>query len=226
MTNPQQPHGPLRSFGRLKSRPVKPRQQALLDTLLPEIAVPTGPFQPRDLMPGAQEVWLEIGFGGGEHMAAQAGKRPDVLVIGAEPFVNGVASAVRHVEEQGLKNVRIHEGDARDVVGWLPDASVDQLFIMFPDPWHKARHNKRRLIQPAFVADLARVLKPGAAFRFATDWADYAEWTIERVLADPAFRFADETADRNVAPADHVTTRYEEKKLGDCAPVFLDFVRQ
>jgi hypothetical protein len=123
-----------------------------------------------------------------------------------------------------LKNVRIHEGDARDVVGWLPDASVDRLFIMFPDPWHKARHNKRRLIQPAFVAELARVLKPGAAFRFATDWADYAEWTVERVLADPAFRFADEAADRNAAPADHVTTRYEEKKLGDCAPVFLDFV--
>jgi tRNA (guanine-N7-)-methyltransferase len=225
MTNPTQPHGPLRSFGRLKSRPVKPRQQALLDTLLPQIAVPTAPFAPHDLMPEAQEIWLEIGFGGGEHMAAQAGKRPDVLVIGAEPFVNGVASAVRHVEEQALKNVRIHEGDARDVVGWLPDASVDRLFIMFPDPWHKARHNKRRLIQPAFVADLGRVLKPGAAFRFATDWADYAEWTAERVLADPAFRFADEAADRNAAPADHVTTRYEEKKLGDCAPVFLDFVR-
>ncbi len=225
MTNPTQPHGPLRSFGRLKSRPVKPRQQALLDTLLPEIAVPIAPFAPHDLMPAATEVWLEIGFGGGEHMAAQAGKRPDVLVIGAEPFVNGVASAVRHVEEQGLKNVRIHEGDARDVVGWLPDACVDRLFIMFPDPWHKARHNKRRLIQPVFVTDLARVLKPGAAFRFATDWADYAEWTVERVLADPAFRFADPDADRNAAPADHVTTRYEEKKLGDCAPVFLDFVR-
>lgn len=97
MTNPQQPHGPLRSFGRLKSRPVKPRQQALLDTLLPKIAVPQGAFQPLDLMPEAKGVWLEIGFGGGEHMAAQAGRHPDVLVIGAEPFVNGVASAVRHV---------------------------------------------------------------------------------------------------------------------------------
>jgi tRNA (guanine-N7-)-methyltransferase len=225
MTHPTQPHGPLRSFGRLKSRPVKPRQQALLDTLLPRIAVPTAPFAPRDLMPEAQEVWLEIGFGGGEHMAAQAGKRPDVLVIGAEPFVNGVASAVRHVEEQALENVRIHEGDARDVVGWLPDACVDRLFIMFPDPWHKARHNKRRLIQPAFVTELARVLKPGAAFRFVTDWADYAEWTTERVLADQAFRWAEANADRNAAPDDHVTTRYEEKKLGDCAPVFLDFVR-
>jgi tRNA (guanine-N7-)-methyltransferase len=96
---------------------------------------------------------------------------------------------------------------------------------MFPDPWHKARHNKRRLIQPAVVTELARVLKSGGRLRFATDWADYAEWTIERMLADPAFRFESETADRNAPPADHVTTRYEEKKLGDCAPVFLDFVR-
>ena len=108
----------------------------------------------------------------------------------------------------------------------VPPASLAVLHVYFPDPWPKARHLKRRLIQPAFVADLARVLKPGAAFRFATDWADYAEWTVERVMADPAFRFAQADADRNAAPADHVTTRYEEKKLGDCAPVFLDFVRQ
>lgn len=225
MTNPTQPHGPLRSFGRIKSRPVKPRQQALLDTLLPEIAVPHAPFLPSDLMPEAKAVWLEIGFGGGEHMAEQARRAPDTLVIGAEPFVNGVASAVRHVEEQALKNVRIHEGDAREVVDWLPDASLDRVFIMFPDPWHKARHNKRRLIQPEFLVHLARVMKPGAKLRFATDWADYGEWTAERVLADPNFRFEEADADRNAIPADHVTTRYEEKKLGDCAPVFLDFVR-
>jgi hypothetical protein len=134
MTSAPIPHGPLRSFGRIKSRPVKPRQQALLDTLLPEIAVPQGPFQPLDLMPDAKAVWLEIGFGGGEHMATQAGRHPEALVIGAEPFVNGVASAVRHVEEQALKNVRVHEGDARDVVDWLPDVCLDRVFIMFPDP--------------------------------------------------------------------------------------------
>jgi tRNA (guanine-N7-)-methyltransferase len=225
MTSAPIPHGPLRSFGRIKARPVKPRQQALLDTLLPEIAVPQGSFRPLDLMPDAKAVWLEIGFGGGEHMAAQAGRNPETVVIGAEPFVNGVASAVRHVEEQALKNVRIYEGDAREVVDGLPDASLDRVFIMFPDPWHKARHNKRRLIQPEFVAKLARVMKPGSALRFATDWADYGEWTTERVLADANFRFAQADADRNAIPADHVTTRYEEKKLGDCAPVFLDFVR-
>ena len=225
MTNAPIPHGPLRSVGRLKARPVKPRQQALLDTLLPTLATPTAPFEPRDLMPQAEDVWLEIGFGGGEHMAAQAGRHPEVLLIGAEPFVNGVASAVRHVEEQALGNVRIHQGDARELLAWLPEASLARVFIMFPDPWHKARHNKRRLIQPEVVVELARVLKPGGALRFATDWADYAEWASGRILANRAFRDADPTADRNAPPADHVTTRYEEKKLGDCAPVFLDFVR-
>ena len=219
---------PLRSFGRIKARPIKPRQAALMDTLLPAIAVPdpkAGPLDPRTMMPEATEVWLEIGFGGGEHMAAQAARRPDALVIGCEPFLNGVASALRHVEEGDLKTVRIHADDARDVVDALPDASVDRVLILFPDPWHKARHNKRRLIQPEFVARLARVMKSGARLRFATDWADYGEWTTERVLADPNFRFEDADADRNAIPADHVTTRYEEKKLGDCAPVFLDFIR-
>ncbi|MDD3838331.1 MAG: tRNA (guanosine(46)-N7)-methyltransferase TrmB, partial [Phenylobacterium sp.] len=100
-----EPHGPLRSYGRLKSRPIKPRQAALMDTLLPQIRAPAEPFDPRALEPDAAEVWIEIGFGGGEHMAAQAARRPDVLVIGAEPFLNGVASAVRHLDEQGLSNV-------------------------------------------------------------------------------------------------------------------------
>ena len=111
---------PLRSFGRIKARPIKPRQAALMETLLPAIAVPdpkAGPLDPQAMMPEAAEVWLEIGFGGGEHMAAQAAKRPDALVIGCEPFLNGVASALRQVEEGGLKNVRIHADVARDVVG-------------------------------------------------------------------------------------------------------------
>jgi tRNA (guanine-N7-)-methyltransferase len=219
-------HPPLRSFGRLKSRPIKPRQAALMDSLLPSIRVPQQPFAPLGLMPEAAEVWLEIGFGGGEHMAAQAARRPDVLVIGAEPFLNGVASALRHIDEAGLSNVRLQDGDARELLAHLPDACVARVFILFPDPWPKARHNKRRLIQPEVVAELARVLKPGGRLRFATDWADYADWTLERILASPDFRWPAERADDwRVPPADHVTTRYEEKKLGDCAPVFLDFER-
>ncbi|MFN3512396.1 MAG: tRNA (guanosine(46)-N7)-methyltransferase TrmB [Phenylobacterium sp.] len=220
-------HGPLRSFGRLKSRPIKPRQAALMEALLPEIRVPQEAFDPRALMPGAAEVWLEIGFGGGEHMAAQAARRPEVLVIGAEPFLNGVASAVRHVEEQGLSNVRLHDGDARELLARLPDACLDRAFILFPDPWPKARHHKRRLIQPEVVAELARALKPGGRLRFATDWANYADWTLERVLASGLFRWEAERADDwRRPPLDHITTRYEEKRLGDCAPVFFDFVRR
>src|SRR5690606_3168564 len=164
MTTPQQPHGPLRTFGRIKSRPIKPRQAALVETLLPKIA-----FDPQEAP--TPRTWLEIGFGGGEHLAEQAARHPDVRLIGAEPFLNGVASALRHVEERGLTNVRLHQGDAREVLAALPDASVDRVFILFPDPWPKARHHKRRLVQPQTVEEIARVLKPGGALRFATDVA-------------------------------------------------------
>jgi len=219
---------PLRSFGRIKSRPIKPRQAALMNSLLPLIAVPdpkAGPIDPKALMPEATEVWLEIGFGGGEHMATQAARRPDALVIGCEPFLNGVASALRHVEEQGLTNVRIHADDARDVLGALPDASLDRVLILFPDPWHKARHNKRRLLQDETAARIARLLKPGGTVRFVTDWLDYAEWSLERLSRTPGLVRVETGDDWFVPPADHVVTRYEEKKLGDTAPVFLEFRR-
>ncbi len=224
---PQQPHGALRSYGRVKARPIKARQATLLETLAPKVDIPDGPFDPRDLKPDAREVWLEIGFGGGEHMAGQAARDPDLLVIGVEPFLNGVASALRHVDEQALANVRVHQGDAREVVARLPDGCLDRVFILFPDPWPKARHHKRRIVQADFLAELARKLKPGGRLRFATDWADYADWTLERVLKSGLFDWPAETADDwRVPPADHLTTRYEEKRLGDCAPVFLDFVRR
>ena len=220
------PHPPLRSYGRLKTRTIKPRQAALLETLLPTLRPPAGPFDPRALMPGAAEVWLEIGFGGGEHMAAQAARRPDVLILGAEPFQNGVASALRHIDEAGLTNVRVLDGDARELMARLSDASLERVFILFPDPWPKARHNKRRIVQAETVAELARLLKPGGTLKFASDWADYVDWTLARFIADPAFRWTAERAgDWSTPPADHITTRYEEKRLGDCAPVFLDFVR-
>ncbi|MET0274222.1 MAG: tRNA (guanosine(46)-N7)-methyltransferase TrmB [Phenylobacterium sp.] len=219
-------HPPLRSYGRLKSRPIKPRQAALVDARLPGLRIPPGPLDPMTLKPDAREVWLEIGFGGGEHMAAQAAKAPDVLILGAEPFQNGVASAVRHIDEQGLTNVRLQDGDVRELIARLPDACLARVFILFPDPWPKARHQKRRLVQPDTVEDLARLLKPGGKLRFASDWADYVDQALERLSASPQFRWTGERADDwRVPPADHVTTRYEEKRLGDCARVFLDFVR-
>lgn len=222
--------GPLRSFGRIKSRVIKPLQAALFDTLLPGIAVPdpaAGPIDPKALMPEATEVWLEIGFGGGEHLAAQAAAHPQALMIGCEPFLNGVASLLRHIDEGDLRNVRIHTDDARAVVEALPDASLDRIMILFPDPWHKVRHNKRRLVQDEFVAALVRVLKPGGRIRFVTDWKDYAEWALERFNRNPALVWpADDAEDWKTAPADHVITRYEEKKLGDTAPLFLEFHRE
>ncbi len=224
----QQPHGPLRSFGRIKGRPVKPRQAALVETLLPRLALDlSAPLDPAALKPDAAQTWLEIGFGGGEHMAEQAARRPDVLVLGAEPFLNGAASALRHVEERGLENVRLHVGDARDLLAALPDAALERVFILFPDPWPKVRHHKRRLVQAAFAAELARVLAPGGRLRFATDWADYANEALAVLRAEPALRWTAERADDwRLPPADHVPTRYERKRLGDCSPVFLDFTRR
>ncbi len=191
-----------------------------METLLPRLRVPPGPVAL------AGETWLEIGFGGGEHMAAQAARHPGVTFIGAEPFQNGVASAVRHIDEQGLTNVRIHDGDARELLARLPDGGIARVFILFPDPWPKARHHKRRLVQTETVTELARVLAAGGRLRFASDWADYADWALARFLAKPAFRWTAERADDwRRPPAGHVTTRYEEKRLGDCAPVWLDFLR-
>jgi len=224
---PQQPHGPLRSFGRIKARPIKSRQASLLQTLLPTITLdPSQPINVLALKPDAAEVWLEIGFGGGEHLAAQAERRRDVLVLGAEPFLNGVASALRHIEATALTNVRLHAGDARDLLAALPEASLDRVFILFPDPWPKLRHHKRRLIQPELVAELVRVLKPHGRLRFATDWANYADWTLERLTRVPELAWiAQKAADWRMAPADHAPTRYEAKKLGDIAPVYLEFER-
>lgn len=221
--------GPMRSFGRIKSRTLKPRQADLFDTLLPEIEINDaliGRLIAGDLS-GHSELWLEIGFGGGEHLAAQAERNPQALILGFEPFLNGVGSLLRHVDERGLKNVRILPGDARPVIDRLNAASIDKVFILFPDPWPKARHHKRRFIQAETLDAFARVMKDGARLRFATDWADYADWTLERATQHPAFDWtAQSQAEWNIAPADHVTTRYESKKLGDCAPVFLDFYRR
>jgi tRNA (guanine-N7-)-methyltransferase len=123
-------------------------------------------------------------------------------------------------------NIRLHQGDARDVIPRLPDASLDLIYILFPDPWPKARHHKRRLIQAEFLSELARVMKPGAEVRFATDWANYAAWTLEHFVRDARFEWTAERADdwRKPWPG-HVTTRYEAKQLGDCAPVWLRFVK-
>jgi len=218
---------PLRTFGRVKGRPLKPTQERLLETLAPGLALPaTGPVDPRMLF-GGRTTALEIGFGGGEHLAAQAAVMTDWGFIGVEPFLNGYAACLRHLSDGGHANVRLHQGDARDVVARLPDGALARIWILFPDPWQKARHHKRRLIQPDFVVALARVLAAGGEVRFATDWRDYAVWTLRQFLASPDFAWAAErAADWRGAFEGHVTTRYETKRLGDVAPIFLRFVRR
>jgi tRNA (guanine-N7-)-methyltransferase len=219
-----------RLHGRAVGKPLSKRQQGLVDQLLPKIAIPElGPaaLDPISLFDGAKQTWLEIGFGGGEHLAGQAGEHPDTGFLGAEPFLEGVAKLLTQVDEAGLGNVRVRRGDARLLVDELAPGTIARAFILFPDPWPKSRHRKRRLIQPGFVGDLARVMKPGARLRFATDWADYANRALADVLQDGRFEWRAERADDwRKPPVDHVTTRYQEKRLGDCAPVFLDFVRR
>ncbi len=218
---------PLRSFGRVKARTLKPRQQGLVEALLPHLAVDVAaPIDAAGLFPEAKRLVLEIGFGGGEHLAAQAGAHPDWGFIGVEPFLNGMGSCLRHIEEGGLTNVRLHLGDAREVIAQLPDGRLDLVYILFPDPWPKTKHHKRRLIQDGFVAELARVSKPGGEVRFATDWAHYAAWTLEVFSRSSAFSWlAEEAADWREPWEGHVTTRYEAKGLGDCKPVWLQFGR-
>ncbi|MCW5724559.1 MAG: tRNA (guanosine(46)-N7)-methyltransferase TrmB [Maricaulaceae bacterium] len=217
----------LRTYGRTKGRPLSARKQALVDTRLPQLAVPAeGALDPAALVPGKDGYVLEIGFGGGEHLAAQAQARPGLGFIGAEPFLNGVASALGHVEDAGLSNVRLHHGDARDLLARLAPASLDTVYLLFPDPWPKTRHAKRRFVQPETLDALARALKPGGLLRIATDVKAYADHVMIALNGRADFRWAAQTADdwRN-PPAGHVTTRYERKRLGDCAPVFLDFRR-
>jgi tRNA (guanine-N7-)-methyltransferase len=219
---------PIRSFGRTGGRPLSPRQQALLETGLGtyRIPAPEGALDPRAMFPGKADVWLEIGFGGGEHLIHQARQHPQTGFIGCEPFIEGVAKALAGIEDNGLGNVRLWPDDARILLEAFEPGLLDRAFILFPDPWPKRRQQKRRLVQPAFLAALHRVLAPGAPVRFATDVASYADEALLAFLAHGGFRWTAERADDwRRPPADHVTTRYETKKLGDCAPVWFDFTR-
>jgi len=214
-------------YGRRLGRPLSSRQAALIETLLPKVVLPDGSIDLRALFPGAREVALEVGFGGGEHLAAQARIHSDIGFVGCEPFVNGVAKLLDQIETVSLSNVRVHVGDARDVLRRLSDASLSKIFVLFPDPWPKARHHKRRFVQKQTLDDLARVLKVGAEFRLATDHADYASWALSHLMRDGRFRWAAEkAADWRVRPADWPATRYERKALqAGRRCVYLRFVR-
>ncbi len=187
------------------------------------------PLDPRGLFPAAPSaVWLEIGFGGGEHLAWQAAANPEVGIIGAEIFLNGVAKALRALKAQQSRAVRIYTGDARDLLDCLAPGSLDRAFLLFPDPWPKARHNKRRFVQPETLDRLATLLRPGAEFRLATDDPDYAAWMLACLDRHPAFDWpVASAADWRRRPADWPPTRYEEKALAaGRRPVFVVWRRR
>ncbi len=221
------PDRPIKSFTRRGSRTLSPRQKTLIASRLPDLSLPnSGAVDPAALFNGAP-VTLEIGFGGGEHLATQAARAPHHGFIGAEPFVEGVAKLVTAIEAERLNNIRLWTQDVRDLLPRLAPHAIAQVFILFPDPWPKRRQQKRRLIQPDFLERLHAVCANGTRVRFATDVMSYADEALTHFLAHGGFEFLPERAgDWRTPPADHVTTRYEEKRLGDCAPVWFDFAVQ
>lgn len=222
-----------RLFGRRHGRRLRPGRRRLVETLLPRlgVAVPDGadPLDPRTLFrPPPADVWLEIGFGAGEHLAHQAATHPAVGFVGCEPFVTGVAGLLARVDEAGLDNVRIFDGDARVLLAGLAEASLGRVFALFPDPWPKARHHRRRLVGPETLDLLARAMKDDAEFRFASDDMGYVRWTLGHVGRHPAFAWtARRPADWRRRPAGGVETRYEAKaRARGAACVHLVFRRR
>ena len=218
-------HPTRRLYGRSKGKALRLHQAELMADLLPKLAVDLS--APLQLRPG-RETRLEIGFGGGEHLIAAAAQEPDVDFIGCEPFVNGMAKLLSRIESLGLKNIRLHQGDAAEALDRLPAGSLSRVYLFYPDPWPKRRHRKRRFVSEENIARLARVLPPGAQLRFATDIDDYAAWTLARLRDCPTFRWEAETAQDWLTPWDGWTrTKYEAKAVAaGRRPVYLTFVRQ
>jgi len=211
-----------RLYGRSKGRPLRPHQQKLMDELYPRLCVDN-----RTDLSGFKEVWMEIGFGAAEHVLHLARNNPEIAIIGAEPFLNGVAKAVDGADAFGLKNLFLHHGDARDVMDSLSDGLLSRLYVLFPDPWPKKRHNKRRIINEAFLLDVFRVLKPNGKFYFASDIIDYVDWSLARIKQNNCFQIEIDTPSSWRTPYDSWPgTRYEAKAKKAGRPChYLKFVR-
>ena len=217
-------------FGRRKGHPLRSRQAELFETLLPRLAVDVSKAASNlaALFPApVDEVHVEIGFGGAEHLIGRAAANPHVGFIGAEPFVNGMAKALAAIDDAKLTNIRLHHADAVELLDWLPAASIGRIDLLYPDPWPKRRHWKRRFVNDDNIARLARVLKVGAEFRFATDWPNYAEWTLARMMRARDFTWTAERADDWRKPwGDFTQTRYEAKAIREGrVPCYLRFKR-
>jgi len=201
--------GTKRLFGRRKGHPLSPRQTRLMDDLLPRASYDPATWSAG---PSAQPVWLEIGFGAGEHLIATAEANPGVTLIGCEPFINGVAKTLGEISDRGLQNIRLHPDDAHDVLDSISPGSIARAFILFPDPWPKRRHVKRRLINPPFLIKLAAAMAAGGELRIATDIGDYARTILLAFEDTPEFRWlARSAADWRRRPPNWTETRYERK---------------
>lgn len=221
-----------RFHGRRRGRRLRPGQERLLSEYLPQLTVALpdgdGPVDPAGWFPDSvRDVWLEIGFGAGEHLAWQAVQNPDIGCLGAEPYLNGVARLLAAIAEAGISNVRLHPDDVRPLLDRLPDATIGRAFILFPDPWPKVRHHKRRIINRAMLDTLARLLRDGAELRIATDDQDYLVWIIRHLQAHPDFTWlAIRADDWRRRPPDWPDTRYEDKnRSGGPGPTFLRYRR-
>jgi tRNA (guanine-N7-)-methyltransferase len=220
-------------YGRRRGRRLRAGQRGLKETLLPELAIALPPegatLDPARLFPDpVTDLWLEVGFGGGEHLAAQAAAHPDVGLLGCEVFENGVVKLLAEVERRKLRNVRILVDDARLLIRALPDRSLGRVFVLFPDPWPKVRHHKRRFVSTETLTELARVMKNGAELRLATDDVDYLRWMLERAPVHPDFAWlARRPGDWRERPDDWPPTRYEQKAIAaGRAPAFLRLRRR
>ena len=230
------PGAPWRNFyGRRKGKHLRESQKVYLDQDL--AALSPGPvgwdvnpartaLDPAAIF-GGRELWLEIGFGGGEHMVHQAARHPKSGIIGCEPYINGVAMLLGKIRAAGVDNLRVHPGDARDLFDVLPEASVSRAFLLYPDPWPKKRHHRRRFVTPEHLVPLARVLRPGAILRVATDIPDYVRQTLEQVPRHGFEWLAEGPADWRAPWDDWIPTRYEQKALREGrVPHYLTFRRR
>lgn len=219
-------------FGRRKGHHLRPRHAALIETLLPHLKIDVAKSAPEHLRvlfsPPISDVRLEIGFGGGEHLIAEAQAHPQTGFIGIEPFVNGMAKTLALIDEARLANVRLYFDDALDIIEWLPMASIARIDLIYPDPWPKRRHWKRRFVQDRTIATFANILRPGGEFRFVSDWPDYVAWTLEKVAHSSTFLWTAERANDWRLPWEGFTsTRYEAKaKREGRFPNYLIFRRR
>jgi tRNA (guanine-N7-)-methyltransferase len=217
-------------YGRRRGHRLRPERKRLMAERLPEVEIrlpPSGRIEAAELSRG-RPLWLEIGFGGGEHLVWQAKAHPEALLIGCEPYINGVARLLALAEAQGVGNIRVLVDDARLLLRALPDACLERVFVLFPDPWPKSRHHKRRIVNPETARAFARLLVPGGELRLATDDMGYGRAMLSTLLAEPRLEWlARRPADWRERPADWPATRYEEKALAaGRRPLYLRFARR